>query len=325
MTRIVRVHGFGGSDGLRIDDIELGDPKPGDVRLNVRAIGLNRVDALFRSGQFGHPPLPAMIGYEAAGVVAALGKDVKSFVIGDRVAVIPGPFMGTYGETIDYPADFIIHIPDDLSFEAAAATWMQYLTAYALIELAQIGADDVVVITAASSSVGLAAIQIANAVKAIPVAVTRGRAKHDALRQHGAHHVVVTEEQGLAQGVGRITDGRGARVVFDAVSGSTLPSLVEAAAPEGVIIVYGSLGGEPAILPANIAMLKHLTIHGFSTRYIIDDAPRRAKAVDFILTGLSSGALRPIIDRVFAFDDIADAHRYLETNAQVGKIVVKVP
>jgi NADPH:quinone reductase-like Zn-dependent oxidoreductase len=325
MSRIVRVHGFGGPDVLRIDDVELGDPKPGDVRVNVRAIGLNRVDALFRSGQFGKPPLPAMIGYEAAGVVEALGKDVKGFVTGDRVAVIPGPCMGTYGETIDYPADFIIRIPDDLSFEAAAATWMQYLTAYALIELAHVGSDDMVVITAASSSVGLAAIQIANAAKAIPVAVTRGGAKQEALKQQGAGHVIVTAEQGIADGVRQITNGRGARVVFDAVAGSTFPGLVNAAAPEGVIVVYGSLGGEPAILPANIAMLKHLTIHGFSTRYIIDDVPRRARAVDFVLTGLASGALRPVIDRVFAFDDIADAHRYLEANAQVGKIVVKVP
>jgi len=325
MTRVVQVHEFGGPEVLRIDDVDLGDVKPGDVRIRVRAIGLNRVDALFRSGQFGAPPRPAAIGYEAAGVVEALGKGVKGFAIGDRVAVIPAPFMGTYGEEIDYPADLVVKIPQNLSFEAAAATWMQYLTAYALIELAHVQADDVVVITAASSSVGLAAIQIASTVKAIPVAVTRGRSKHDALMQQGARHVVVTEESGLADGVSRITSGRGARIVFDAVAGTTLPDLIAASAQEGVIILYGSLGGEPSVLPAYMAMLKHLTIHGFTTRYVIDDAQRRARAVDFVLTGLASGQLRPVIDREFAFDAIADAHRYLESNAQVGKIVVTVP
>lgn len=325
MTKIVRVHEFGGPEVLRIDELDLGDVKPGNVRIRVRAIGLNRVDALFRSGQFGAPPLPALIGYEAAGVVEALGRDVKGFAIGDSVAVIPAAFMGTYGEEIDYPAELVIKIPENLSFESAAATWMQYLTAYALVELAHVQADDVVVITAASSSVGLAAIQIANAVQAIPVAVTRGRNKYDALRRHGARHVIVTEEEGLADGVSRITSGHGARVVFDAVAGGTLADLLATSAQEGVIILYGSLGGEPSILPAYMAMLKHLTIHGFTTRYIIDDAQRRAKGVDFVLTGLASGRLRPVIDRVFGFDAIVDAHRYLESNAQVGKIVVKVP
>jgi NADPH:quinone reductase len=324
MTRIVRVHAFGGPDVLKIDEIELGDLKPGDVRLQVNAIGLNRVDALFRSGQFGNPPLPATIGYEAAGVIKALGGDVKGFAVGDRVGVIPAPFMGTYGEEIDYPAEFLVKLPDALSWEAAAATWMQYLTAYALIELAHIATGDIVIITAASSSVGLAAIQIANAVKAIPIAVTRSKSKREALSQHGARHVIVTDEHELGDAVRQITDGRGARVIFDAVAGSTLPGLVDAAAQDGAIIVYGSLGGEPAILPAGMAMMKHLTIRGFTTRMIIDDAQRRAKAVGFILTGLGNGALRPVIDRVFAFDDVADAHRYLEANAQVGKIVVKV-
>lgn len=324
MPRIARVHAYGGPETLRIDDVELGELKPRDVRLNVHSIGLNRVDALFRSGQFGNPPLPAMIGYEAAGIVAALGKDVTELAIGDRVAVVPAAFMGTYGEEIDYPAELVVKAPRNLPFDAAAATWMQYLTAYALIELAHLTTGDVVLITAASSSVGLAAIQIANAVGAVPVAVTRGSAKRDALMQHGAHHVIVTEEQGLAECASRITNGGGARVIFDAVAGAALPGLLAAAAQEGVIILYGSLGGEPAILPANIAMMKHLTIHGFSTRLIIDDPQRRDNAVDFVLKGVASGALRPVIDRIFGFDEIVDAHRYLESNVQVGKIVVKV-
>jgi NADPH:quinone reductase-like Zn-dependent oxidoreductase len=143
--------------------------------------------------------------------------------------------------------------------------------------------------------------------------------------EHGARHVVVTEEQDLAEGIRRVTDGRGARVIYDAVSGLTFPSLVDAAAQEGAIIVYGALDGSNTPLPVHLAMMKHLTVHGFTTRYVIDDMQRRAKAVDFVLTGLANRKLNPVIDRVFAFKDIADAHRYLESNAQVGKIVARVP
>jgi NADPH:quinone reductase-like Zn-dependent oxidoreductase len=201
---------------------------------------------------------------------------------------------------------------------------MQYFTAYPLIDVARLQPNDAVIITAASSSVGLAAIQIANQVDAIPIAVTRGRGKEEALVRQGAKHIVVTDEEDVAERVDKITGGRGARVVFDAVGGNLLPGLVKAAAPGGTIILYGALGGSATSLPTGETIAKHLVIHGFVATAVTMDRTRRAAATEFVLSGLANGGLHPVIDRVFDFDDIAAAHRHLEGNGQIGKIVVRL-
>ncbi|CAN7493009.1 zinc-dependent alcohol dehydrogenase family protein [Phenylobacterium sp. LjRoot219] len=326
MAKVVRFHEPGGPEVLRIDEVARGAPKAGDVRIRVGAIGLNRVEALFRSGAMGVPALPSTLGYEAAGVIEAVGAGVTAFQVGDRAATLPGLSMedyGTYADVIFYPADMLVALPDALSLETAAAAWMQYLTAYALVSVAAVRPGDAVVITAASSSVGVAAIQIANLLGAVPIAVTRGRGKAAALAGLGARHVVVTEEQDLAATVSQLTGGAGARVVFDAVAGETLPQLVELAAFEGVIILYGMLAGVIAPLPAPQAMQKALTIRGFSMNHLLLDPAQRSAALDFVRRGLASGQLAPVIDSTFTLEEIVAAHRRLESNAQLGKIIVR--
>lgn len=325
MARVVRFHELGGPEVLRVDQVEVGAPGPGEARLKVAAIGLNRVEAMFRSGGFGAPPLPAKIGYEAAGVIEALGEGVTGFQVGDRVATLPGLPMeqyGVYGETILYPADWLIPQPEGLSLQDAAAAWMQYLTAYALIALAELRPDDAVVVTAASSSVGLAAIQIANMLGARAIAVTRGRGKAAALKAHGAADVVVTGEQDLVPAVMALTGGRGARVIFDAVAGDTIADLAEIASPRGIIIIYGTLAGGVGAMPLATAMMKSLTIRGYAMNDLMADPEVRRAAIDFITAGLVSGQLKPVIDQVFPLEEIADAHRRLESNLQLGKILV---
>ena len=176
MARIARFHSFGGPEVMQIEDIEVGEPGPGEVRIRVGAIGLNRVEIMVRSGHYGAVNLPSKLGYEAAGVVEALGPGVTRWRVGDRVAALFGLSMeqyGTYGEKTLFPADMLVPVPDGVLLTDAAASWMQYGTAYALIDVGGIKAGDHVVITAASSSVGLAAIQIANQNGAVPIAVTR--------------------------------------------------------------------------------------------------------------------------------------------------------
>src|SRR5262249_39104087 len=164
---------------------------------------------------------PARLGYEAAGTVAAVGPGVQGFKVGDAVSTIPNFSLnayGLYGEGANAPVHALTHHPASLSSAEAAAVWMQYLTAYgALIDLGQLTKGDKVLIPAASSSVGLAAIQIANRVGAVPVALTRGQAKRQALLDAGAAHVIVTDAQDLVKEVLGITGGQGARVVFDPV------------------------------------------------------------------------------------------------------------
>jgi NADPH2:quinone reductase len=326
MSRVVRFHEVGGAEVLQIDQLAIDEPKSGEVRIAVGAIGLNRVESMFRGGLLGVPNLPSKIGYEAAGVIEAIGPNVDGFKIGDKVAVLSGLSMEEYGvcaDTVLYPANMLIQQPAELSVEVSAAAWMQYLTAYAIVGVGNIQRDEPVVITAASSSVGLAAIQIANLLGAVPIAVTRGRAKAAALLQHGARHVIVSEEEDLVVGVQRHTKGIGARLIFDAVGGNTVAALIEAASIGGCVIIYGALAGAVSQVLLPPAMLKGLTIRGYAMNQFLSDSRNRVRALEFIYYGLGTGRLKPVIDRVFALEEIVDAYRYLESNAQVGKIVVR--
>ena len=332
LSKIVRFHKTGGPEVLCFESMEVSEPGPGEMRLRIEAIGLNRAEVAFREGYYLDPPkLPARIGYEAAGIVEALGKDVTGFTVGDAVCVIPGFSMnqyGVYAERALVPASAVLKRPAGLSPAAAASIWMQYLTAYgALVDIAKIGRGDTVLITAASSSVGLASIQIANAVGAIPIAITRTEAKAEALRKHGAAHVIVTDKQDLMAEVMRITEKKGARVAFDAVVGPIVTTLAAALAAQGMLILYGNLSGKKneTLLPFGPMLGKGLSLRGYVVFEIIHSAQRLAAARQFIEQGLQSGKLTPVIDRTFTFDQIADAHRYLESNQHLGKIVVTVP
>ncbi|HEY2157473.1 MAG TPA: zinc-dependent alcohol dehydrogenase family protein, partial [Isosphaeraceae bacterium] len=240
MARVVRFHETGGPEVLKIEEIDVPPPAKGEVQIGVKALGLNRAESMFRSGQYlEDPKLPARLGYEAAGTVAAVGPGVEGFKVGDAVSTIPSFSMnqyGLYGDLANAPARAVVHHPASLSWEEAAAVWMQYVTAYgALIDIAGLTKGDTLVIPAASSSVGLAAIQIANKVGAIPIALTRGSSKKQALLDAGAAHVIATDEQDLVEEILGITGGKGAPVVFDPVGGPTVAKLVKAMTPLGIL------------------------------------------------------------------------------------------
>src|SRR5271157_3915581 len=178
MPKIVRFHRIGGPENLKLEEVPLRPPGEGEVKLRVQAVGLNRAELMYMQGfYFEKPELPSQIGYEAAGVVEAVGPGVDSSWIGKQVATVPGFSMsknGVLGEEAIVPTSSLAEYPAKLSPAEAAAIWMQYLTAYgALVTFGSVKRGDFVLITAASSSVGLAAIQIVNAEGAIPIATTR--------------------------------------------------------------------------------------------------------------------------------------------------------
>lgn len=329
MPRIVRFHKTGGPDVLQIDEIGLENPGPGEVRLKVAAFGLNRAELLFRQALYlERPKLPSRIGYEAAGVVDAVGPDVSEPRVGDRVSTIPGFSMrqyGVYGESCIVPARVAVPFPERLSPVEGAAIWMAYLTAYgALVEIGRATPDDTVVITAASSSVGLAAIQMAKALGATTVATTRGPAKRQVLLEAGADHVIATDEENVTRRIKTITGGRGARLIFDAVSGRLVEQLAKAAAPGGIIITYGALSLEPTPFPLGDALAKGLSMRGYTLFEITNDPQRLAAAIGFVAGRLHSGVFKPAIARIFDMAQIGEAHRYMEANTHVGKIVITV-
>ena len=255
MARVVRFHQVGGPEVLRVEEVEVPPPGKGEVQISIKTLGLNRAESMFRRGQYlEEPKLPARLGYEAAGTVAAFGPGVQGFKVGDAVSTIPSFSLndyGPYGDLANAPAHAVTHHPASLSWAEAAAVWMQYLTSYgALIDIGKLTKGDTILIPAASSSVGLAAIQIANRVGAVPVALTRGKSKRHALLDAGAAHVIVTDEQDLVKEVLGITDGKGARVVFDPVGGPTFAKLLQATAQLGILFLYGALSPEPTPLHA---------------------------------------------------------------------------
>lgn len=329
MARVVRFHKIGGPEVLQIDNIDVPPPDSGEVQIKVKALGLNRAESMFRSGKYlSHPKFPSQLGYEASGIIEKVGPGVMGLAPGDVVSIVPphdqGKY-GVYGELATVPSKYVVKHPSSLSFVEAAAIWMQYMTAYgALIDIAAIQKGDYVVIPAASSSVGLAAIQLCNIVGAIPIATTRTSGKRKDLQKAGAAHVIATQEEDLAARIKEITGGKGARVVFDPVGGKTVLALAEGMANGGILFQYGALSPEPTPFPLMAALTKSLSMRGYVLFEIVANPERFEKAKKYILDLLSSGKVKPIIAKTFPLEEIVEAHRYLESNQQFGKIVVTV-
>jgi NADPH:quinone reductase-like Zn-dependent oxidoreductase len=329
MSRVIKFAKAGGPEVLEFIETQVPAPGPKEVRIKVKAIGINRAEAMWRSDEYIEPvKFPAGLGYEAAGIVDAVGSDVTGLAAGDVVSTIPSFSMNqyfVYGEVIVMPEHAVVKHPKSLSFTDAASIWMMFVTAYsALVEDAKVTKGDFVLIPAASSSVGLAAIQIANYAGATPIALTRTSEKAKQLLDAGAAHVIVTEEADLVAEVMRITDGKGARVAFDPVGGPTFAKLISALSFQGIVYIYGALAKGETAIPVLEMIGKMPIIKAHNLWVTSGDETRRKAAVAYIVKGLEIGALKPVIDSTFKFDDMVEVHRYLESNGQFGKIVVTV-
>ncbi len=330
-TRVIKFNQTGAADVLELGVEDIRIPDEGEIRIKVEVIGLNRAEVMFRQGQYlEEPQFPSRLGYEAAGIVDAVGPGTENlFAVGDRVSTIPAFSMGeygVYGESAIVPVHAVAKYPDNLSPQQGTSIWMQYITAYgALIELGGLQKKDAVVVTAASSSVGLAAIQIANAIGATTIAVTRSAVKKAMLQEAGAEHVIVTDEMDLAQSVMEITGGKGARILFDPIGGPVVNDLADAAAQNGIIFEYGALSPDPTPFPLFPALAKNLTIRGYVLFEIVQNPETLERAKTFIYDNFKNGKLSPQLDKKqFKFENIVQAHEYMESNQQVGKIVVNL-
>jgi NADPH:quinone reductase-like Zn-dependent oxidoreductase len=257
-----------------------------------------------------------------------VGAKVTAFRSGDIVSVIPAfsfSDYGMYGEVVNAPAHAVVKHPQNLSFEQAAASWMMYVTAYgALVEYGEMKKGDHVLINAASSSVGLAAIQIARMRGAIPIAMTRTSEKRALLLEAGATAVIASKEQNVADEINRITEGKGLRIVFDPVGGPDVAEIAKVMSDGALFFQYGALDSRDLSIPVFAILGKHLTFRGYELFEITTNPEKLARAKAFVSEGLGSGALQPPIDKIFTLEQIADAQRYMESNGQVGKIVVTV-
>ncbi|MGC1458413.1 MAG: zinc-dependent alcohol dehydrogenase family protein [Steroidobacteraceae bacterium] len=325
MSRAIRFSHLGGPEVLRFEDIVDRRPGAGEVSLKVEAVGLNRAESLYFHGLYMEKPeLPSGLGYEAVGTLTAVGTGVDASLVGHRYGTIPGFSMNRYpvlAETAVVPANVLAAVPESLSAAEGAAIWMQYCTAYgALVPFGKVSGGDFVIVTAASSSVGLAAIQIIRAQGGISIATTRTAAKKDRLLALGADHVIVTGQENLVARVQEITAGQGARVVFDPVGGDTINALGQATANGGVIFIYGMLSGHPTPFPMS-AFGRRIAVYGYTFNEL-RGTPAWDVMKQYIYDHLVNGSFKPEIARSFPFSKTVEAYRYLESNEQVGKVVI---
>jgi NADPH:quinone reductase-like Zn-dependent oxidoreductase len=343
-TRQVRFYELGGPEVLKLERVPVAEPGRGEIRLRVEAIGLNRAENLYRAGSYIYQPrrYPSPIGYEAAGVVEAVGEGVGEFKPGDRVNTIPAFSMaqyGVFGDTAIVPAYAASKYPETLSPEEAASIWMQYVTAYgALIHYANLRTGQTALFTAATGGLGVAAIQMARQLGVRSIATTRSAAKRRLLESLKPDHIIVTDDENVAERVNAITGGRGVDFVWDAVGGSQFPKLVDATARGGQIITYGALAPDAVNstpMPWFPLIAKGISIRGYvlfeltyDPRRFGDMKPYHPAAYDaakrYVLEGVASGELKPAVAEVFPLDQIVKAHQYVEENQNLGKVVVRV-
>jgi NADPH:quinone reductase-like Zn-dependent oxidoreductase len=328
MSKTVRFHKFGPAEVLKIEDIEVRDPGPNEVRIKVGAIGLNFAEVMWRQNQYIETPiLPSGLGYEVSGFVEKLGPGVQDFKAGDKVATFAAHNQGaysSYGELVIMPRSSVTRYPDKLSEIEAASYLIAYLTGYfALHSLAKLTSGDTVVITAASSSTGIAAIELAKAVNAKVIATTRTSRKKAALIRSWSR--CRHRQRVLAE-----TNGEGAEVVYDAVAGKQLRTLGKAIKRRGHLILYGFRGDgelevpvwDLAIRTIKFDVYKIFDFTGAPTLGLTPDRQAVEHAIAYINGGIEKGIFRPRIDSTFAFKDIVSAHRYIQSGNQIGKIVV---
>jgi NADPH:quinone reductase-like Zn-dependent oxidoreductase len=326
MPRVVVFDEFGGPDVMHVVEEPVIEPAAGEVRVRIEAFAVNPLDLMMRSGASPAPvPLPqARLGVEGTGVIDALGPEVTGLEIGDPVILTAMPnanVRGSYAEYTTVPAGRVIARPAGLAITEAAAIWVAYSTAYgALVEKAKMRPGDYVLITAASGGVGRAAMQIANQIGAVPVAITRHAAKKDDLLAAGAATVIATDQAEVAGAVRHYTGGTGADIILDLVMGPGQQDLLKAARPGGTLVAAGFLDPRPTPFPAGTP----LTIFSYASFEHTLDVIVVKRMAAFLNAGVRLGALRPAIDEAFALSDVVEAHRHLEKGFHAGKIVVTV-
>ncbi|MFD7308590.1 zinc-dependent alcohol dehydrogenase family protein [Promicromonospora sp. NPDC059942] len=327
MPRVVVFDVVGGPDVLHIVDEPVVEPGPGEVRVRIEAFAVNPLDIMARAGVPPmQAPLPhARLGVEGTGVIDAVGAGVDSWGVGDPVILTAVPdahVRGSYAEYTTVPANQVMARPAGLGVVESAAVWVAYSTAYgALFETAGMRPADRILVTAASGGVGRAAIQIANQIGAVPIAVTRRAAAVDELLVAGAGAVVATDREDLVEATRRHTDGAGADITLDLVTGPGQRDLVEATRRDGVLVPAGFLDARPTPQPADRV---RVTDRYRSFEHTTDPVVVRRMAA-FLTAGVRLGALTPAVGAVFDLADVVDAHRYLESGRRSGgKVVVTV-
>jgi NADPH2:quinone reductase len=323
MPKAIRIHETGGPDAMKWEEVEVGNPGPGQVRLRHTAVGLNFIDTYHRTGLYPLPSLPWVLGMEAAGIVEAVGADVSGLERGARVAYASPP-PGAYAQFRLMPADRVVPIPDAVSDETAAAMMLKGMTAqYLLRRTYRVQAGDTILLHAAAGGVGLILSQWAKQLGAVVIGTAGSPEKAELARAHGCAHVIEYDREDFVAKVKEITGGKGVAVVYDGVGKTTFMGSLDCLAPLGMMVSYGNASGPvPAFEPAILSQKGSL----FLTRptlmhYTASASDLRASAAE-LFDVVAQGKVRIGIDQRYPLAEAARAHQDLEARRTTGSTIL---
>lgn len=328
MIKQLYLDGFGLLDNLKLINVQLGKPRPGEAKIAVKASALNRDQLSYIRGigvehNFDPAQKGSLLGYEGAGVVLEVGDGVDTKWIGKEVFPV-GPFdvyrYGTLGEEAFVPANRLVEKPAQLSFIEATAVWVPFLTAYALVGQLHIG--ETILIPAANSAVGLAAIQVALHLGANVLPLVRNAKNSERIKELTSLSTILVDSITLEKDIDTITKGKGIDVVFDPIGSSFLKTAARIAAPGGRIIEYGILGGLHADFPTAEVIGKGLTIKGFTISQVVNNSESFTAAKKFVIEGLLAGKFSPRVAKKFVFEEYDKAFDLLIKGSEIGRIVI---
>ncbi len=322
MPKAIRFHKTGGPEVLAWDDVEVGEPGPGQLRIRQHAIGVNYVDTYQRSGMY-PMPLPSGCGSEGAGVVEAVGSGVTDFKAGDRVAYASAP-PGAYSEVRLYPADRAVKIPEGISFETAAAMMLKGLTVQYLIKRTfKVQPGMTVLWHAAAGGVGLIASQWLKALGVKVIGTAGSDAKAALARDHGCDHTIVYTRENFVERTKELTGGKGVPVVYDSVGKTTFMGSLDCLQPLGMMVNFGSASGAPE--PLNLGLLQQKGSL-FVTRPTLNTyAAKREDLVagaNDLFDVVKSGKVKIEIAQRYPLKDAAQAHGDLEARKTTGSTIL---
>jgi len=320
MAYAVRIHGYGAPEVLTYEDVEVGTPGTGEVLLRQHAIGVNFIDIYQRSGLYKLSGFPAILGSEGAGEVIGVGPGVETFKVGDRAAY--ATVIGAYAEVRRVPAAQLVKLPDDISYETAAAMMLQRMTArYLLRETYKVGPGTVLLFHAAAGGVGLIACQWARALGATIIGTVSSDDKAEIAKAHGCTHTINTKREDFASRVRELTNGQGCDVAYDSVGKDTFPKSLDCLKPKGLWVSFGNASGP--VPPFELTALKGSL---FATRpslfaYTAKREDLEQNAAD-LFDMVSSGRIKIAINHRYPLRDVAEAHRDLAARRTTGSIIL---
>lgn len=321
MNKAVRFHQTGGPEVLRLEEVEVGDPGAGEVRVRHVAVGLNFADTYFRTGLY-PGPVPSGLGVEAAGVIEAVGPGVDAFAAGDRVAYTGSP-LGAYSTARVMPVGSLVKLPDTIAFETAAAMMMRGLTSsYLLRRIWPLKEGDTILLHAAAGGVGLIVSQWAKLLGLTVIGTVSSDAKADLARAHGCDHIIRYDHEDVAARVRALTGGAGVPLVLDSVGKDTFEGSLNALKRRGLLVCFGTASGpQPPIQAMQLAMKGSLYVTRPALADYIADPAERAELAGELFGHVAAGRIKIEVNQHYDLADAARAHRELEGRKTTGSSI----